>query len=178
MSDFSFSVESQYGQAQPLLAQAHDYYKYAAEQGRADEESRSAHILPELILQMIYRSETCQRCGLDLSRVFIWNNQRLCKKCFGEGQDSWEVVSGESRGAETVLVKAAEPDSALGSFMSRLLGILGVKKAPSREPLFAWPRTTKLRAGSRASKDVDDKHQMPRSEGLMNRKKKKRKKQC
>jgi hypothetical protein len=177
MSDFSFSVEGHNGQAQPLLAQAHDYYRSAAEQGRRDEESRSINILPEIFLQMILRYETCQRCGGDMDRVFIWNAQRLCRKCFGDGQDSWKIISADSRGADKLLANAAEQKTFFGSSISRLLRFLGLGKAPSREPLFAWNRIQEP-ARKRVSKDANDKHQMPRSEGLMNRKKKKLKKKC
>jgi hypothetical protein len=157
-----------------MLAQAHDFYKSAAEQDQRDEGSRNAHTLPEIFLQMILRHETCQRCGRDLERVFIWNNQRLCKKCMLAGQDSWEIVSRGS--ANAICIKAISPISAVGSFFLRLLAFIGVKKAPSIEPLFVLPRIPELRAKMRMIKDVNDERQMPRSEGIM-KKKKKRKKQ-
>jgi hypothetical protein len=170
--DFSFYPESHSGEAQPLLA--HDFYKSAAEQGRQDEESRSAQALPEIFLQMILRHETCQRCGRDLERVFIWNNQRLCRKCMLAGQDSWEIVSGESRGADrAILIKAATPKPASRSIISRLLALIGVKKAPL-EPLFVLPGIPELQAKRRMVKDVNDERQMPRSEGIMKKKKKRK----
>jgi hypothetical protein len=156
-----------------MLAQAHDFYKSAAEQDQRDEESRNAHTLPEIFLQMILHHETCQKCGMDLDRVFIWNNQRLCKKCMVEGQGNWEIVSSGSGAANAIRIKAPGPKPAIDSFISWILASIGLKKAPSIEPLFVWNRVQEPRARVRISKDAKDKKNLPSSEGIMKRKKKK-----
>ena len=156
----------------PLLAPSHDYFEDAAQQNKRDEKSRAMFSPLPIWLQLIPRDETCQRCGGYLNQVYVLNSRRLCRKCVKEVQGDWELVSGESMGSKmAVRIKAAKPESAPGSFIAWFIGLLGVKKVPSKEPVFFWSGIHKSKAPKRNPVNPSDMRRMPKYEGMMKNKK-------
>ena len=118
---------------------AHDYFKDTEAQNKRDEESRIDLTEPSMWIQMIMKDETCQRCGGLLNWAYILNDRVLCRKCMNEEQGNWDIVSGEFLDSKMDLrIKSIKAKSALKSFYSWLLGLIGVKKKHSKEPIYAF----------------------------------------
>jgi hypothetical protein len=156
-----------------IVAPAYDFYDHVAQQNKRDDASRIEYHVPKAILSAISYSEACERCGKDLkSRVFIWNRKRLCKSCVEEGQKTWLLFAGSPNAAPqrvwTQLLKKANEHSLINSLISQFLATIGLKriKKETRSVLSKMPiKQMKLLTVQRP-----DKKQMPKFEGIMNRK--------
>jgi predicted amidophosphoribosyltransferase len=130
-------------------------------------------------IDVLTYSERCERCGRDLEgRVYIWNGKRLCRKCLGDEQDSWELVSGKPLGpAERIRVdvtKEARKTSLMEAITSEILVALRLKRRKIQE-IIVYPNSMKseIRAAKpMAEKDIKEKREASpiEVEGLMERK--------
>ncbi len=83
--------------------------------------------------RVIAHSETCERCGRELkSRVYIWNNRRLCRKCLGDEQEKWGIVGGGPMGpAHKISVKVMQKGRLqlmAEDLFSSFLALFGIKR--------------------------------------------------
>jgi len=113
-------------------------------------------------LDVLTYPERCERCGRDLEgRVYIWNGMRLCRKCLGDEQDSWELVSGKPLGpAERIRVdvtKEARKKSLLEAVTSEILVAFGLKKRKITE-IIVYPNS--MKSEIRAAKPMAEKAEM------------------
>ncbi len=126
----------------------------------------------------VYRlPEQCERCGRDLKgRVYIWNGERLCRKCMEYEQESkWGLVGGGPMHAPMRISLKPEEErknrSIIEAAISELLITLRLKKRPVKEVIIydhkmpiqlAKPMTEK------AMPSVGQKgERKPQAEGLM-----------
>jgi hypothetical protein len=172
--DFSFTG-ARFGAGFSLgIALPYDYYEHVAQQNKMDAESRREYRTPKGVLRVISCHETCERCGIELSRVYIWNGKKLCNKCVGEEQEAWVLISGTPNNpAQTTqigqLKKGIEslPPGSLPPEFLDLLRRVGTPKAT----LIIEPKTPEK--GHEILRGAwPDKKRMPDSEGLMGKKKK------
>lgn len=166
-SDFTDNqkMESFVGVALP-----YDFCEHVVQQNKRDDDSRVEHRAPKALLQSISYSETCERCGKDLERVYIWNRKRLCKSCVGEGQETWVLFTGSPNAAPQRApvqpLKKVSERLLIESLISEFLAFFGLKRiekeisiVESKMPI----KRARLRAVQRP-----DKEQIPKSEGIMN----------
>jgi hypothetical protein len=128
-------------------------------------------------------SETCERCGRDLkSRVYIWNNRRLCRKCLGDEQEKWGIVGGGPIGPpQRISVKVMEKGKlrlmAEGIF-SRILAVFGIRmKQPVSEIVVYEQKmpigqARPMAEGTMAEKD--EAKRAPQAEGIIKKRKKRK----
>jgi hypothetical protein len=129
-------------------------------------------------VQELSSPEKCQRCGRDFrGRVYIWNGKRLCKKCLGAEQATWEIVGGGptsgSQRVSVIPVGRARHRSLLEAIISDFLGLFGVKKKEP-EVIVVAPRMPIRNARPMAERSMrKTERSAPQAEGLMKKKPKK-----
>lgn len=128
-------------------------------------------------LDVLTYPERCERCGRELEgQVYIWNGRRLCRKCLGDEQDSWELVTGKPLGPGERLrvdvTKEAKKKSFMESITSEILVAFGLKKKKVTEVII-YPQSMKSEIGAAkpmAEKDMKKAQPVIEVEGLMERK--------
>jgi hypothetical protein len=164
------SVSGNWGQAEqhaqgPI---AYDYFKHVLLQNQQDDNARREHSEPDLVFRVISYNEACERCGKDLSRVFIWNGKKLCKRCVEEEQDLWAIIPGTPNGLPQRIKNYSKNEekegSLIGSLTSEFLGFFHFRRM--QKEALVEPKTPILRFGLVPGLGYDKK-QMPDSEGLI-----------
>ncbi|HSB46578.1 MAG TPA: hypothetical protein VLD37_01080 [Candidatus Bilamarchaeum sp.] len=165
-SDFTNGQETEHSVALP-----YDYFEHVVQQNRRDEESRIIHKTPRERLRPVSYSETCERCGRELRHVYVLNGKRLCKKCMESAQDSWVLITGSPTAAPQRVslepVKAERRASRMDSLISEFLALFHLKWI--EEEILTEPKLPEGLARVLALKRPDKK-QMPKTEGIMDRK--------
>lgn len=116
--------------------------------------------------------ERCERCGKEMTTVYMLNGKRLCINCVHNEQDKWETVGGEKPSATPLKISVERrKKSLLGRMFERLfselLGILGMRQkesAPMKKPVNWYARFGKPLV---TNKGKERRSIMPTSDGLM-----------
>jgi hypothetical protein len=170
-SDFT-NDQKQETESPVIVALPYDFYEHVVQQNKRDDESRMEYHAPKEPLRTISYPETCDRCGKDLNRVYVWNRKRLCKSCVKEEQNTWVLFTGgpdaHPQRVYAGHMKKAKERSLVNSLISEFLALFGLKRI-TKETLIVGPKVPINRA-ARQAVQRPDKKQMPEAEGIMNRK--------
>jgi len=174
MSDYPDFTDGQKKETEPPVSAApsYDFFEHVAQQNKRDDDSRVEYRAKKEPLRIISYSETCERCGRDLRRAYIWNGKRLCRNCVEEEQEKWVFFTGGPN-APPQRVPARQTKRAKGrplmeSLISGFLTLFGLKRIEKEAGILA-PRMPMRRARYPAAQRPDKK-QMPKAEGIMNSK--------
>jgi YgiT-type zinc finger domain-containing protein len=76
--------------------------------------------------------EYCERCGRDLTTVYILNGKKLCSSCVSAEQENWGLVGGGPSGAKQRIsvtpIKAKKKEALIVVMFNELLARVGLKK--------------------------------------------------
>lgn len=127
-------------------------------------------------LQVHSYSERCDRCGRELTTVYILNNRKLCSSCVRAEQDKWDTVGGEKPPSTPIKFTLERRKKSILSrlfekMFSEFLGVLGIRRKPDISPLAA-PIDKRYKMFGRPlvsgrKRELNQKSDIPRSEGLM-----------
>ena len=173
---FNFSDFTDYqkeSESAVIVALSYDYNEHAMQQKKRDDDSRVEYHAPEQVLQAISYSETCERCGKAPEvLIYIWNGKRLCKSCMEEGQETWVLyTSGPNAINQSVSIlplEKAKQVSRIESLISGFLAIFDLERI--EEEIIILDPKIPIKQARLLALQRPDKKQMPKSEGIMNRK--------